>query len=77
MPWRDTRAAVHMAPARRPRSNDLILKLRGGHPQRRAAGRAIRPVAQPTEGDGAPHLELARAVAAKAVPDPVLELAES
>ena len=53
-----------------------LLQLRGGCPQRRAAGRAVRPVAQSTEGDRAPRLKLARGVVAKAVPDPVLELAE-
>ena len=53
-----------------------VLQLRGGRPQRRAAGRAIRTIAQPTEGDGAPRLQLARGVAAKAVLDPVLELAK-
>ena len=53
-----------------------LLQLRGGYPQRRAASRAIRPVAQPTKGDRAPRLKLAQGVAAKAVPDPVLEVAE-
>ena len=53
-----------------------LLHVGGGSPQRRAADRAIRPVAQPTEGDRAPRLQLARGVAARAVPDPVLELAE-
>ena len=53
-----------------------FLPLRGGCPQRCAAGRAIRPIAQPTAGDRAPRLQLARGVAAKAVPDPVLQLAE-
>ena len=53
-----------------------FLQLCGGCPQRRAVGRAVRPVAQPTEGDRAPRLKLARGVVAKAVPDPVLELAE-
>ena len=40
------------------------------------AGRAVRTVAQPTEGDRAPRLKLALGVAAKAIQDPVMELAE-
>ena len=53
-----------------------LLQLRGGGPQHHTAGWAVRPVAQATEGDRAPRLKLARGVATKAVPDPVLELAE-
>ena len=53
-----------------------LLQLRGGRPQRCVTRRAVRPVAQSPEGGGAPRLQLARGVAAKAVPDPVLELAE-
>ena len=37
---------------------------------------AICPVAQPPEGDRAPGLKQARGMAAKVVPDPVLDLAE-
>ena len=53
-----------------------LLELCGGCPQCRAPGWAVRPVAEPTESDRAPRLKLARGVAAKAVPDPVLEPAE-
>ena len=65
MPW----------PGQQP-AQQRLLELRGGRPQHSAAGRAVRPIAQPTEGDGAPGLQLGRGVAAKAVPDSVLELAE-
>ena len=59
MLWPDTLAAVHMAPAMRPRDR----------PHR-------PPRAQSPEGDRALRLKLTRGVAAKAVSDPVLELAE-
>ena len=74
--------AVALHPGRRPHgpghegAQQRILQLGGGRPQRRAAGRGVRPVAPSPEGDRAPCLKLAQGVAAKGVSDPVLELAE-
>ena len=50
--------------------------LRGGDPQCRAAGRAVCPLPEPPEGDGAPGLYLGPRVAVEALPHPVLDLAE-
>ena len=77
MPWPDNLAAVQRAPAMRPRSSDFSSSVEATRSAARQAGPfAICPVAQPPEGDRAPRLQLVRGMAAKAVPHPVLDLAE-
>ena len=63
MPWPDTRAAVHMAPARSPRSSDFSNSVEAARSAARQAGPSA-PSPSPPEGDGAPRLQLARGVAA-------------